>query len=104
SRRRHTRFSRDWSSDVCSSDLSSTGGGALAAVPSCRELTHFTSGKSRITWRKLRKIPMNREKKISELMKGLAQKKVTILVNRMRSEERRVGKGCGERWRPAECE
>src|SRR5690606_14981699 len=24
SRRRHTRFSRDWSSDVCSSDLSST--------------------------------------------------------------------------------
>src|SRR5690606_40944111 len=25
SRRRHTRFSRDWSSDVCSSDLGSTG-------------------------------------------------------------------------------
>src|SRR5690606_39899589 len=24
SRRRHTRFSRDWSSDVCSSDLKST--------------------------------------------------------------------------------
>src|SRR5690606_39874213 len=25
SRRRHTRFSRDWSSDVCSSDLDETG-------------------------------------------------------------------------------
>src|SRR5690606_3348298 len=25
SRRRHTRFSRDWSSDVCSSDLASAG-------------------------------------------------------------------------------
>src|SRR5690606_40052061 len=25
SRRRHTRFSRDWSSDVCSSDLEPTG-------------------------------------------------------------------------------
>src|SRR5690606_40698585 len=25
SRRRHTRFSRDWSSDVCSSDLGETG-------------------------------------------------------------------------------
>src|SRR5690606_39938204 len=25
SRRRHTRFSRDWSSDVCSSDLSNRG-------------------------------------------------------------------------------
>src|SRR5690606_24982257 len=28
SRRRHTRFSRDWSSDVCSSDLAAVGGGA----------------------------------------------------------------------------
>src|SRR5690606_40677232 len=26
SRRRHTRFSRDWSSDVCSSDLGSSAG------------------------------------------------------------------------------
>src|SRR5690606_39770078 len=39
SRRRHTRFSRDWSSDVCSSDLAgalsalmSTASGALLAV------------------------------------------------------------------------
>src|SRR5690606_40170744 len=29
SRRRHTRFSRDWSSDVCSSDLSSS----VASMP-----------------------------------------------------------------------
>src|SRR5690606_40089685 len=29
SRRRHTRFSRDWSSDVCSSDLSSS------TIPTC---------------------------------------------------------------------
>src|SRR5207302_8298975 len=28
SRRRHTRFSRDWSSDVCSSDLRPAGGPA----------------------------------------------------------------------------
>src|SRR5690606_19181095 len=27
SRRRHTRFSRDWSSDVCSSDLAALSGG-----------------------------------------------------------------------------
>src|SRR5690606_40518609 len=27
SRRRHTRFSRDWSSDVCSSDLNTQGAG-----------------------------------------------------------------------------
>src|SRR5690606_39644091 len=31
SRRRHTRFSRDWSSDVCSSDLD--GGRLVAAAP-----------------------------------------------------------------------
>src|SRR5690606_40519481 len=29
SRRRHTRFSRDWSSDVCSSDLRATGAPAV---------------------------------------------------------------------------
>src|SRR5690606_40165160 len=35
SRRRHTRFSRDWSSDVCSSDLNITGvfTGAYAEHP-----------------------------------------------------------------------
>src|SRR5690606_40577680 len=31
SRRRHTRFSRDWSSDVCSSDLVPHGPGGQAA-------------------------------------------------------------------------
>src|SRR5690606_40221907 len=31
SRRRHTRFSRDWSSDVCSSDLERVGGVRLPA-------------------------------------------------------------------------
>src|SRR5204862_5813666 len=32
SRRRHTRSLRDWSSDVCSSDLRSTAAGASAAL------------------------------------------------------------------------
>src|SRR5690606_41022487 len=32
SRRRHTRFSRDWSSDVCSSDLYQCGPASLAMV------------------------------------------------------------------------
>src|SRR2546430_2965749 len=35
SRRRHTRFDCDWSSDVCSSDLASAG---LAAPTSCHHL------------------------------------------------------------------
>src|SRR5688572_33363799 len=32
SRRRHTRFDCDWSSDVCSSDLGFVAGGVLAAT------------------------------------------------------------------------
>src|SRR5690606_39405131 len=31
-RRRHTRFSRDWSSDVCSSDLAASGAETVAAI------------------------------------------------------------------------
>src|SRR5690606_39522970 len=33
SRRRHTRFSRDWSSDVCSSDLLSSADVVVLALP-----------------------------------------------------------------------
>src|SRR6266498_4522476 len=33
SRRRHTRCGRDWSSDVCSSDLGDAGGGLVVGVP-----------------------------------------------------------------------
>src|SRR5690606_40460473 len=40
SRRRHTRFSRDWSSDVCSSDLD----GDEAAVDAIRFLLDVHSG------------------------------------------------------------
>src|SRR6266511_4641825 len=40
SRRRHTRFSRDWSSDVCSSDLGEPGA----------ERTSFPNARSGIGW------------------------------------------------------
>src|SRR5690606_40533900 len=47
SRRRHTRFSRDWSSDVCSSDLFIIEGvvaallGAVLAAGSVIAIVHF---------------------------------------------------------------
>src|SRR2546429_5252913 len=48
SRRRHTRCSRDWSSDVCSSDLGSAVGGTLngGVIPSAggAELSYFPAG------------------------------------------------------------
>src|SRR2546422_7257629 len=80
SRRRHTRCSRDWSSDVCSSDLNSLCQLALArhtelllyecchdAVgQTCHPDTHYAR--------------QNRREE--------------------RSEERRVGKECRSRWSP----
>src|SRR5690606_39719343 len=46
SRRRHTRFSRDWSSDVCSSDL---GQGDAVVVETPREVWLIDSG-GRMPW------------------------------------------------------
>src|SRR5690606_10630874 len=43
SRRRHTRFSRDWSSDVCSSDL----GSSLRGRPGRRRATSLTASPRR---------------------------------------------------------
>src|SRR5690606_39833624 len=39
SRRRHTRFSRDWSSDVCSSDLGDKGVGQYEVALNVRGIT-----------------------------------------------------------------
>src|SRR5437870_7466863 len=70
SRRRHTRWPRDWSSDVCSSDLK----------PLCSTSTPMTF--SRSTW----------PRAAATLGKGIRRSK--------RSEERRVGKECRSRWSP----
>src|SRR5947209_19779800 len=71
SRRRHTRYWRDWSSDVCSSDLPST---RWQARRSCR--------------RKCRLSYMSLECVTASSRRG------------RRSEERRVGKECRSRWSP----
>src|SRR2546429_4488604 len=75
SRRRHTRCSRDWSSDVCSSDLA-------AGVP--RRLAHAID-------RCLEKDPLSRPQKGEELAEqlGLAleQRRELPVGLRVRSEE-----------------
>src|SRR2546422_5157927 len=82
SRRRHTRCSRDWSSDVCSSDLEQRlgRGGEPHALP-------LQLGEGVVPRRHLREGPL-----------GLAPCGATMGF--LRSEERRVGKECRSRWSP----
>src|SRR5690606_40149184 len=78
SRRRHTRFSRDWSSDVCSSDL--------LGLP---VLLGFWLGlpRSGSFWLGLL------------VLVGSLARQSKPLPRLPRSEERRVGKECRSRWR-----
>src|SRR2546430_11723977 len=90
SRRRHTRFDCDWSSDVCSSDL----GIAFNALFAARRLgtvaydPRFTSDKFGIF------VPSEpaRAGQVETLLRGAGAEE--------RSEERRVGKECRSRWSP----
>src|SRR5688572_32924656 len=71
SRRRHTRFDCDWSSDVCSSDLSKT----------ARWSSGSSSGAPTRTW-----------------VRCASRRHAGPRASR--SEERRVGKECRSRWWP----
>src|SRR5690606_39788870 len=96
SRRRHTRFSRDWSSDVCSSDLDRYGdiwgGFILKHLADLRGDAVVAGG------------PMIRHLKAGDYTRNIWQEHVCHLVNdeflELRSEERRVGKECRCRWAP----
>src|SRR5207249_7794963 len=98
--RRHTRSKRDWSSDVCSSDLilkSKVKLGATASVAAGivgREQTVATDAFLRadiISYSRAR-----------GLFAGVSVEGSTLRpdnrANRKRSEERRVGKECRVRW------
>src|SRR5438067_6167048 len=82
SRRRHTRSKRDWSSDVCSSDLRSSGAPNMAAAADCACLWVGAA-----------------ERSVEDARKGVAGgAKIgtgwRLVTFGERSEERRVGKEC----------
>src|SRR5437762_11456647 len=80
SRRRHTRYIGDWSSDVCSSDLFCTPGTLSASVASkLATLPPYTGGRATTAY----SIPSSR---------------VSMPYWALRSEERRVGKEGRSRW------
>src|SRR2546430_9979420 len=88
SRRRHTRFDCDWSSDVCSSDL--------AIWPKGDLVTRRELGNLLIACASARPVLGAGVLPIDEL--DLPPELYAEL--RRRSEERRVGKECRSRWSP----
>src|SRR5207302_6196727 len=79
SRRRHTRFSRDWSSDVCSSDL-------LTSVRSFHQFDVRLSMIRLVNWW------LSSSLKIFIVISVNLFGRIVGVVDR--SEERRVGKEC----------
>src|SRR3712207_8845046 len=90
SRRRHTRYWRDWSSDVCSSDLVDH---IVAAV--APDLTLYV-GRVGGRHRRLG----HKEGGAYLAVHQRAEPFFLLLAGPVRSEERRVGKECRSRWSP----
>src|SRR5690606_39690938 len=90
SRRRHTRFSRDWSSDVCSSDL--TRGDKVDTY----EGDAFTERMVLLEFPDRRKVDawLNDPEYVAaaEFRKAASVCRILIQEGSSRSEERRVGK------------
>src|SRR3712207_8347923 len=94
SRRRHTRYWRDWSSDVCSSDL--TADKVINSVGRLTRQLHDTLAE------------LGYDRHIQECAAGTlpdARARIAYVVTlteqaASRSEERRVGKECRSRWSP----
>src|SRR2546430_3066861 len=88
SRRRHTRFDCDWSSDVCSSDLFRRFDLDLDPLVTRREL-----------------LPYRRDQCMERILDPDRNAGNNFFARpaqkfRQRSEERRVGKECRSRWSP----
>src|SRR2546427_5962337 len=88
SRRRHTRFDCDWSSDVCSSDLQVH---ALAAVETAHAEHHKPGGTGRSIFLPEQLTPCSQ---IDHLGNDAG------FAGYTRSEERRVGEEGRSRWAP----
>src|SRR5690606_39327166 len=94
SRRRHTRFSRDWSSDVCSSDLDEVGKRMAVVFIETKTETVTEDDVS------VKKTEVIEEVINAATIKEQLGKRFQITgldSTQERSEERRVGKECRSR-------
>src|SRR5689334_24864845 len=92
SRRRHTRWNCDWSSDVCSSDL-----GAVRETIALEFADEESVVQTRFATSALALLRAH----VGESLDGAAADAETALA--ARSEERRVGKEWRARWAPEHC-
>src|SRR3712207_8263782 len=91
SRRRHTRYWRDWSSDVCSSDLVGSRPVWVAATSGkAGGYIYVSCNKANQVW----KLSPTGEA-VAKYDTGRGPYGLVV-----RSEERRVGKECRSRWSP----
>src|SRR2546429_1669155 len=90
SRRRHTRCSRDWSSDVCSSDLPLT-----PCTPDARRFVDMDGIAV-----KLERLKREAQKEWKRKWRQKLRQAAPSTPAEWRSEERRVGKECRSRWSP----
>src|SRR5690606_40256847 len=98
-----TRFSRDWSSDVCSSDLNDPEyqeqlskqqrEAELLQEMKEREANRFSVQKASMTKGIFNTI---KAKDSESFIKAIVDEDITVYAGR--SEERRVGKECRARW------
>src|SRR5699024_11333364 len=95
--RRHTRSKRDWSSDVCSSDLSCSDmssfvGSTPNAATAVRHPKQANAARTSINWSRTAE---NRGLDCLLFSLALVQAAVRLKLLISRSEERRVGKAVG---------
>src|SRR5256886_3444440 len=90
SRRRHTRFDCDWSSDVCSSDLTREALRREELADLLRESYEMV----------LAKLSTKMRQAIAKGGSAMPEARILTTRKKKRSEERRVGKECRSRWSP----
>src|SRR5699024_12034466 len=91
SRRRHTRSKRDWSSDVCSSDLRRVSTDVAPPIPA-----RWDNGGGYPCDRCPR--PVHHEESTNDRCQHRSDRCPPCPVHPPRSEERRVGKECRCQW------
>src|SRR2546430_15231978 len=99
SRRRHTRFDCDWSSDVCSSDLWAKSEHGPVSAPDFRDWHDQSTAFEAIAYYQGRDTAVMAGPVAEYAQVALASREF-FRVFHVRSEERRVGKECRSRWSP----